>query len=86
MEKKQYKKPEVKIETFALNEYVAGDCSAGVVINTYGATNCSNPDDTVDWYYNTLGIFGSTCETSAANDDDDSYCYHTPVGTPVFSS
>lgn len=86
--KKQYQKPMVKLETFQLNEYIAGDCAAGVVINTYGTTGCTKTDGSVDWYYSNLGVFGNDCSTNANDSAGDGYCYHTPTAgeLPVFSS
>lgn len=86
--KKQYKKPQVRIETFALNEYIAGDCAAGVVINAYN-DDCTKTNSAVDYYYNTFGVFGNDCLENVANLNDatsDAICYHTPQGTPVFNS
>lgn len=88
--KKEYEKPKARLEIFELNEFIAGDCAAagGIIVNIATAAGCSKTNASVDWYYNTMGLFGNSCTDIPEPSSSEGICYHTPSGNalPTFSS
>ncbi len=88
--KKQYRKPEIAIEDFVLNQFIAGSCT----VKTNLRDNCYS-DNYEEWSKLLdpftkaaieAGQFIDTLScTLDADDDNDAICYHTQ-GSPLFQS
>lgn len=80
--KKVYKAPQIAVENFVLNEFIAGSCKVPTRNNS-------------DWYSDLdpftqaaidAGQFAAELNCSFdADDDNDTICYHTQ-GSPLFTS
>ena len=87
--KKQYSKPSIFIEDFAINQYIAGSCSGdGMTQVKHAMYSCyiTIKDDTADSGYSK--IFNQyPCDMSLEDDQNNGICYHIPMSlTNYFSS
>ena len=80
--KKEYEAPQIAVENFMLNEFIAGSCQ--VPIN--GNDDWLSDLDPFTQAAIKAGQFAPELEcTFNADDDNDTLCYHTQ-GSPLFMS
>lgn len=88
--KKQYRKPEIAIEDFVLNQFIAGSCTVKTNLrDTCYSANYDEWSKELDPFTLAAIKAGQFIEklscTVNADDDDDKICYHTQ-GSPLFQS
>lgn len=81
--KKIYQKPQVVIEEFELNEYVAGACAenGGIVMNLTSEFQCTKQDDYIEEEFVVFGYFDDKCMVDIKATNGDEICYYTAAGT-----
>lgn len=90
--KKQYRKPEIAIEDFVLNQFIAGSCTVktnlrdNCFLDNYNVWSNSELLDPFTKAAIEAGQFIDTlrCKVNA-DDDNDTICYHFQ-GNPLFQS
>lgn len=88
--KKIYQKPQLAIEEFELNEYVAGACSenGGMTMNVTSIYHCSDKDEYVEANWADMYVFDTKCDYKYEDVfSDDPICYYAAGGAyNVFTS
>lgn len=88
--KKQYRKPEIAIEDFVLNQFIAGSCTVKTNLrDTCYSANYDEWSKELDPFTLAAIKAGQFIEKLScavnADDDNDKICYHTQ-GSPLFQS
>ena len=89
--KKTYRKPEIAVEDFLLNQFIAVSCNEKI---NHSDTACWTPNDQSNWAVSGFiqelianGFFSENvaCRIDADADTTDGICYHTQ-GNSLFNS